>query len=258
MPKIYGTPKPKRSFGAVRLFFMRLVWVAACCGVVYAAVWGPWLRVRRVEVRGTHFVSESTIANLVPVGAHIWLLPKDRIVQQALQNPVIQSVAVLRGLPDSVRIVVEEKKPALLWISGGTASVLDADGYAFMQYPENALPGPETPVGKVIQPLRRVYDTTNIAIKPDRPVVSPLFISFVQTTQKEFAKEAPTITIQRFEVATSTLDVTAVATTGMRIDLSVLADPAVQARNLNRLVTISKIPPASHVDLRVDRWAYVQ
>lgn len=258
MPKIYATPTTPKHSGK----FLSLLKNAVVLGLLglaaYGFYFGPWLRVRMVEVKGVQFTNETDIRQQVPVGVHLWALPRAQIERSILQVPTVQAVSVLRGIPDSVRVVIEERKPSLIWISSGIAHVLDENGTEYARYPENSLPASGTPVGDLVTSVPRVYDIQNIQVTSGQKVVSPLFISFIKQAQKDSAALLPERKLERFEVDSSIFDIQLVYAGGMRVDTNVLTDPSVQVRNLKRLLQENTVNPASRIDLRIDRWAYVE
>jgi hypothetical protein len=259
MPKIYGNlQRPKPSYEKLFRFGGSLLWLLAGASLVYAIWFSNWFKVQKVVVEGTHFSSATDIARLVPAGSNIWFISKNRLENQILGQPSTDSVAMLRGLPDSVKIVITEKKPALLWIAGDTATVLDERGIPFYQYSRAGIPTPDTDQGKILATVPRVYDVKALPVHLDQhQVASVVFIQFLNSLPPLMTALIPGQTFDHYEIAETTYDLTVVMKKGMRISLNSLGDPNVQLRNLNRLITQKNLKPDAQVDLRIDRWAYV-
>jgi hypothetical protein len=219
---------------------------------------GPWFTVRDVVVEGSRFTEEGVIRAAVPAGTSIWLLSKDEITSRLLQDTRIESVAILRGLPDTIKVVVHERTPSLIWLSGELQTVLDQSGVAFAQYASAAFPAPGTRLGDGLANVPRVTDTKGLPVTVDQQVVGPTFISFADEVRTLIAAALPDLEIDHIEIADTTYDITVVAKQGMRVQFNTLADPGIQVRNLTRLVHQQKAGYSSQVDLRIDRWAYVQ
>lgn len=259
MPKIYGNlQKPRRSYAGLARFVSSLFWVAVAGCLLYVVFFSGWFSVRKVDVQGTSLVSADQIKGLVPTGDPIWFFPKERVSSQIMVDPRIQSVDILKGLPDSIRVVVHERQPALAWTSGSNLTLLDVTGLAFAQYPLVSAPSPSTPAGTLISTLPKVQDTKSLPVSLGQSVVAGGFTAFVAEVSKQMGILLPTVPVDHFEVADTTYDVTIVTKPGMQVRLSSLADPGVQIRNLSRLVQQKKVTTTSKVDLRIDRWAYVQ
>jgi hypothetical protein len=261
MPQIYGSlheTRPAFSWAILRTIGVVLFWVGAVALVLYTLFFSSVFMVKAVNVEGVHFNDANAIAGYVPQGINIWRLPVADIEKKVLALPAVDSVEVLRGLPGTVKIVVHEKQPVAIWSSAGVASLLDPSGVVFMQYPLDQLPLKGTPIGDILATEPVVIDTQNLPVSPEKPVVSSQFITFVSVVQSQTTATLPDLTIDHFEVGTTTYDLTMFAKQGMQVALNTLSDPAVDVRNLTRLVRQEKTPLTAKVDLQIDRWAYVQ
>jgi hypothetical protein len=260
MPKIYGNlEKPRRSFGGLFHWLRNVVSIGVLLGALYIVFVSSWFQVSKVEVQGTVFTSASEIEAMVPQGGNIWLFPREQVKQRVSIDSRIESVAVLRGLPHKVKVVVKERQPIVLWTTGSTVAVVGEDGRVFQKYELATLPGADTPLGATLAVLPNVVDSRALPAQVGQQVVSPVFTSFVASAKNELATNLPDLQIDHMEIADTTFDVTFIFKQGMRVYMSTLADPGVQSRNLARLIQQNKVNPASsQVDLRIDRWAYVK
>jgi cell division protein FtsQ len=110
---------------------MTLVMVAGFA--VWAAWWSTLLDIRTVEVVGVHRVSAKEVraAAAVPLGRPLARLDTGAVGRRVEEIARIADVAVTRRWPHTVRIVVEERQPAVA-ISGDRGFVLiDGSGVAF-------------------------------------------------------------------------------------------------------------------------------
>lgn len=258
MPKIYGNlQKPKRSYAWLGVLLKRTALLLIGAAAVYGLFFSGFFTIKKVEVEGAVFSDSGQISKYVRIGAPIWSISPGEIRSQIVQNDAIDSAAVLRGIPDSVKIIVKEKSPRLLWVSGSTTAVLDDTGTIFTTFSSDGIPSSETSLGKVLATVPKVVDTKALPIQPDHQVVSTNFITFVGNVKTQLASYLPEVTIDHLEIVDTTYDVTVITSQGMQVQFSTLADPAVQVRNLTRLVKQGKASLTAKVDLRIDRWAYV-
>lgn len=259
MPKIYGNlqaPKPayRSLFGLLRNF----LWLGVLAAAVYGIWLSGWFSVRQVEVEGSLLTSRESVENLVPLGTNIWFISKDELSSRILDDTRIEAVDIYRGLPDSLRIVVHERQPSLIWVTGTNQVLIDDQGLSFASFESQQFPTPDSELGKKLAVVPRVVDIKALPVKLDRQVVSPIFITFIHNATKELANALPQVTIDRIEITDSTYDVAFVAKEGLRVYFNTLSDAGVQVRNLSLLVKQNKATLASQVDLRIDRWAYVR
>ena len=246
MPKIYGNLQPRRrSFAGVGRFLRNVIWLFAVAAAVYAVGWSPLFRIHHVAVEGMHLGSQAQIQAMAPAGKNIFLVSTSRLANQIEQDPIVQSVAITRGLPDTLRIVVQEKKPALIWQSGSTSYLVDDQGVAFMTSNTND------------PTLARVIDTKGLPVKLGQQIVSLTFLQFVDALPGQLAKEAPQVQPDHYELSDTTYDLTLVTKSGMHVLFNTLGDVGVPARNLKRLMSQETIAPNAQIDLRINNWAYV-
>jgi cell division septal protein FtsQ len=259
MPKIYGDlhKEPFSWVGILRGLQVAL-WLGAAICLVYAVAFSGWFTVRTIMVQGTVLTSSSRVKELIPTGTNVLAISTDSVSQRLLTDKRIESIAVLRGLPNSLRVIVKEKEPALLWISGTAANLVDRDGFVFATYSEADFPDPASPAGQLLSKVPKVRDDKALPATLDKQVVSPRFITFLADTQVQLANYLPELKVDHIEVVDTTYDVTFFAKQGMQVQFNTLGDSGVQVRNLTRLIHQQKATFASRVDLRIDRWAYVQ
>lgn len=258
-PKIYGNmQKSPRSFRWFINLIRQVLWLGVIGLSVYLVWFSGWFNLRKVEIEGARFSSSSAIESLTPKGQNIWLVSKDELASRIAVDQVVSSVAVLRGLPDSLKIVVKEKQPALIWISGETATVLDDQGIGFVQYSRAGIPTEDTEVGRILAAVPRVYDTKPLDVKLGSQVASPTFIRFVNSLNKELTVYTPEIKVDHLEISDTTYDLILIAKQGLKVQFNTLGEAAPAVRNLSRLLRDKKATLSSRVDLRIDRWAYIQ
>ena len=87
--------------------------------------------VRTVEVAGANYLDESEVFRYADIAeAHIfWVNPDDVRANIIEASPVIADAQVsIRWPPNAVRIVVEEREPAIIWIQAGVTALVDVHG----------------------------------------------------------------------------------------------------------------------------------
>lgn len=260
MPKMYGNlHKPKRDWSA----FLRTVkYIAFTCfglGILYVIFFGPAFRVRKVDVVGAVLSNPSTLADAVPKNGSIWFLPKQTILQNiAANNPSVVNVKILRGIPGTVRLEIAERAPMVVWISQGKTYLVDDQGIAFADATP-LLAGQNAALVAKTNTLLHVVDTKNLPVQLGTQIVGLTFVQFTNQLPQLFTQYLPSFQIDHSEVAVTTYDLTVFTKQGMQVVFNTLDDAGVQVRNLTRLVEQNKVDiTTSHVDLRIDRWAYVR
>jgi hypothetical protein len=114
------------------------VLVVVCAGwASYARVMASErLRVERVEVRGSHFLSEGEVRELLgpAVGENILGLDIDALKTRLRSSPWVAEATVARMLPDTLRVEIREREPLALaeldrlYLMDGDGSLIDLYG----------------------------------------------------------------------------------------------------------------------------------
>ena len=105
----------------------RLLLVLQVSAIVLLAAVGAWttyqrvvaserLKVARVEVRGSHFLSEGEVRELLgpAVGENILALDIEALKARLRSSPWVADATVTRALPDTLRVEVRERVPLAL------------------------------------------------------------------------------------------------------------------------------------------------
>ena len=114
--------RPRRRALTTRLLLGAQVAAVALLAVAFA--WTAWqrvfasdrLRVGRLEVRGSHFLSEGEVRELVgpAVGESILALDIEALKARLRSSPWVADATVTRALPDTVRVEIHERVPLAL------------------------------------------------------------------------------------------------------------------------------------------------
>lgn len=257
MPRIYGNLQPVSRPGAAWIgLSVRLVLIFGVAGYcLFMLFFSSLFRVQSVSVEGVNYSSATHAAAAVPIGVNMWLISAGSIRAQILTDPVVQSVAVFRGLPHTVRVTVTEQPVAAIWQTGTVLALLNNQGRVFKLLPLDALTTAPLISQIAVSPV--IIDSQNLPVHNGENLLSPQFISFVTSIQNKLTTTIPGLHPAHFSVVNSTYAVTLITKEGPQIQLSSLYDPLVQLRNLSRLMDQEKLPATAQIDLRVNRWAYV-
>ncbi len=131
----------RRGFTARAIFVLQVV---AAILIVAAALWAGYakvmaserLRVARVEVRGSHFLSEGEVRELLgpAVGENILTLDIEALKARLRSSPWVADATVGRTLPDRVRVEIRERIPLALaevdrlYLMDGDGGLIDIYG----------------------------------------------------------------------------------------------------------------------------------
>lgn len=122
--------------------FVRLSVFVALAVAVWAVFFSPLLAVRQVKVVGARHVSSADVARVAHIDEsdNLLLLSPTEIARRVQTLPWVKSVDVDRALPDTVRVKIVERKPALALSLGAARWTIDARGRVLKSGARPALP----------------------------------------------------------------------------------------------------------------------
>lgn len=114
--------RPRRRGFSGRALLLLQIAAVGLLGV--ACAWSAWqrvfasdrLRVGKLDVRGSHFLSEGEVRELIgpAVGESILALDIDALKGRLRASPWVADATVTRALPDTVRVEIRERVPLAL------------------------------------------------------------------------------------------------------------------------------------------------
>jgi cell division protein FtsQ len=133
--RISTDPRISRRRKAVaRARRRRALATAAALGIVAALAWvafmSPLLAVERVVVVGGRHVSVQQVAAVAGLSSNdnLLLLSTERVAERVARLPWVRRARVTRRLPDTVRVKVKERRPAMVLSTAGKKWTLDRVG----------------------------------------------------------------------------------------------------------------------------------
>ena len=105
--------------------------LAALGGAIWAAFWSPLLDVRTIQVAGAKQTDVAEVREVVGLGAddNLLLLSTGAVAADVEELPWVEDASVHRRLPGTVRIKIEERRPALVVTVAAGSWTVDAFGH---------------------------------------------------------------------------------------------------------------------------------
>lgn len=183
----------------------------------------------------------------------IFLVPRD-LLEYELPNKfaIIKSVQILRELPNTVHVVIQEKVPVAVFVSGGISYALDPSGVAFEEISQERMKDNKYPV------ISDERQTTTITI--GKPVID----SGIITMMHDIARLLP----ERFVLQIDKITIPAIGSQELHVltsegwmlvlDNSRKLDDQflVLEKILTEQITNAKRPMLSYIDLRAEGKAF--
>lgn len=118
--------RPRKSL--VVLASVAAAFVLLIAGMVWA--WqSPMFRVSNIEVTGAGRTSTDTVVQKVNLlGESMFTADLSEAQRQIYELPLVAAVHIKREWPDTVKVVIEERRPWGTWEQGGVGYTIDREG----------------------------------------------------------------------------------------------------------------------------------
>ena len=97
--------------------------------VIVVGVFSPFLKVQKIDVEGIDLTPLHQIQEIAPQMGKWMPTLKTKIVSSAINElPMVKSVQIIREWPDTVRIIVTELEPRIVWEQAGENYLISETG----------------------------------------------------------------------------------------------------------------------------------
>lgn len=188
-----------------------------------------------------------------PFGRTIFLVQTGTIADAIRRHlPAVRTVSVIRTLPGTLRVVIQEKKPAVILLSNGTYYFVDETGVPFEEAHLETLPGIVLPTVK--------NDDQSAVVTIGVPAVAPSFVSFITYVQKHLPEVLAAEVVEIHIPSLAAREVHVLLNSNWRLLFDVTRDPAKQLgilqRVANELISPEEQTQLQYIDLRIKDRVY--
>lgn len=246
-PSVFGgkEKKPKKEYKIPKINLKVFIYLILIVVALYYVFISGKFAIKEVMIEGNKFVSSDKILPYVQKGSNILFFNSKKLKEQILaENPQIQDVQIIRGIPDAVKIVVLEHENKIIWQTGGSKYLVSTQGEVTKKIEEG---------DTFTYPL--VNDSKNLPVNLGTSIVSPNFIAFIININDKFF-EATNIKPTYFEVPQTTFDLYLFTEAGFYVKFNSMRSSGKQLENLKKVLVEKRPDIKEYVDLRIDGWAY--
>ncbi len=191
--------------------------------------------------------------NRVPMNRIIFLVQTDSIESRILNSlPQVRVAHIERKLPDTLKIVLQEKTPVLLLLSNGTYYFVDESGIPYEEAQLHTLPG-------VVLPTVKNADG-EAHVRLGVPAVAEEFVTFVQYIGEHLGESIPAKVAEIRIPSLAAREVHFILDTNWVVKFDVTRDPAGQlsilARIANEMFSEEERTAVEYIDLRIPNRVY--
>lgn len=250
--KIVASKKRNLS---IKKIFKIVIYCSVFLAIIYAVVASPLLKIKKVEITGLQTLNKDDINSQVEkilassyLNQNIIFVSAGQINSQLkADNYQIAKAEIVRIPFNTLRIVVKEQKPSILWQSNGTLSIFTEDGRAYSGEPSEDLKSS----------LPTVVDTANLEVVAGEQVVSVGFLDFVNKLYKALPER--NIKATKFEIKDTTTELFVTTQDGYVIRLDSTRPVGEQMTDLVTVLDLLKQQgkkPLEYIDLRINGKAF--
>ncbi len=211
----------------------------------WLAMYSPYFRIKEIIVEGSNLVPREEIIKSIPVDDNIF---RFNIASTRLKiiksNPIIEDVAIYRGIPNAIKIVVLERKPTIVWQTQGKYFLIDDAGIA-----DKEIGAAES------ADLIHIIDQKNLNLSVGELVVSPSFVKFTREINDKFFDNT-NIKISGFQVPETTFDLYVYTEAGFYVKFDTTRSAEKQLLDLKNIMISYRDGIREYVDMRINGWAY--
>lgn len=243
-PKIYQTTPVIRKgiYISPKLIFAVLI-LAAVGYLIYFVFLGNFFRIKEIIIEGTASEESKTEINQLK-NKNILLFGSKKIEKRVTDNePGIFSIAVLRGIPDTLRIKIQDREAKMVWESQGKTFLVDEIGVVFIR-PSVSIKG-----------LPYVIDTANLPVQEGQQVTGKNFISFVKELKEDFVSKTG-LDISKMQIGESTFNLEVFTSAGFKVIFDTTREAGTQLEALAIILRDHRDKIKEYADVRVEGWGY--
>ncbi len=242
-PKIFQAPKdPRKNIWPSIIKYAILIFLTLSI-IIYLIFFCGFFKIKNIEFVGSPSDEVKTELNQL-IGHNIFSFSAKSLEQKlVVENKNLAGVKIYRGIPDTIRIVMDDRVPKIIWQSGSHQYLVDNNATIYKEITVNSMPS-----------LPVVIDLNNLVVQNLSTVATPDFVAFIQSANDALTKA--NIKITNFEVSETTFQVTVVTDKNIRIILNTMRPLSEQIDAFNQVFTAHQNEIKEYIDLRVEGRVY--
>lgn len=221
-------------------------------GIIIILIMSLWFffsshffQIKEVIIEGNSQVPTEQISKNIDLGQNIFRFNisamRGKII---IANPMIEDVAIYRGIPNALKIIVLERKPQIVWQSGGNYYLIDDAGIVDKQI-----------TAEEFANLIHISDQKNMAVKIGSRLLSTGFIDFITKVNGKFF-DTTNISSTGYYITETTFDLYVQTNAGFYVKFDTTRSADKQLDDLKNIIVAYRDKIHEYVDVRINGWAY--
>ncbi|MEI8060693.1 MAG: FtsQ-type POTRA domain-containing protein [Candidatus Berkelbacteria bacterium] len=247
--KVFVAPKVKYAHNPIINFPVKFWGNIGLIVLAVAAIWfvfySRFFQIKEIIVEGNSLVLADQISKNINLRQNIFRfnipLARDKIIAS---NPIIADTAIYRGIPNALKIVVLERKPQMVWLSGGNYYLLDDAGIVDKQVDVSEYTN-----------LIHISDQKNMQVNIGERLLSSGFINFANNVSTNFFDKT-NAHITGYYITETTFDLYVQTDAGFYVKFDTARSVDKQLGDLKDIIVTYRPSIREYVDVRINGWAY--
>lgn len=231
----FNFPKAILSYAVYSLSFVAVIYFVFISGL---------FKIENISVENVRSAEIEDYVNMTLRGKNILLMSPGKYLRELAEKfPVLEEARIVRGLPSTVRVIVDEREQKFVWCNENDCYEVDNSGYIFEKTSDTK--------GAVI-----LRDLGNVKVNQLEQVASKKFIKFFITALDEI-KEAGVV-VSEAQIEQTTFKVDFVTKDGWKIIMDTGGSLENQIYSLKQVMETNRSDIKEYVDVRVEGVAFVK
>jgi cell division septal protein FtsQ len=237
VPKVFQAPREEDKPIWPRLVLFVVLALLTILGLIYFLFFSKVFKIKIIDIVGNP--NDEVRVKLDELkGKNIFSFHAKSLEHEIIQNNQnYLSVKVLRGIPDTVRIIFQNREPKIIWISQNQRYFVDNNAILFQKATDSA-------------GLPEVIDTKDLAVAVPEKIATSKFVEFIRSVSEAVA--ANDIIVKNFEIKETTFQADAITNKGFRIIFDTMRPLSEQMEAFKLVYEKNKDNIKEYIDLRVE------
>jgi len=247
--RVFVAPKEKFEYNPV-INWPQKPWgnilIVLLIGILfYFFSYSHYFGISEIINEGNKLVLSEEIAKKVSRGENIFRFNITKAKTEIIQtSPIIEDIAIYRGIPNTIKIMILERDPVLVWQSGGKFYLIDGAGVIDKEVNQNEF-----------SELIHLSDQKNIPVKIGDQVISSEFIKFITDINNNFFQYC-NIKVSGFQLQETTFDLYVFTEAGFYVKFDTTRPYDKQLTDLKNTIINYRENIREYVDVRINGWVY--
>lgn len=232
-------PETQAAKGLPKHLKIIIVFLVLLTGLSYLFFYSPVFKIKNVLIDG--LASNQELEGLK--GKNILFISSGKIKGELEKNyPELNIVQISRGLPDTLRVKLDERQSSMLWQTRNKDYLVDNSGIIYKEVDG-------------VSDLLKIKDNKDLEVTLNKPVVTENFINFLNDVNSNF-NQSTNLSIDHYEINETIFQIDAVTNLGWKIIFDVTRSGKDQLADLSQFLKDHQSEIKDYVDIRVEGRVY--